>query len=247
MNGAVFMKYRNKIIALCCVALMIVIGGEAFMQSNNLSFIQSDKQWNSPKQHSQERKHKVGDVVRDYFSGTTALKLLVRKRFDGDVINNIDKIRFDAPVTAEFEIDPHLQYFQPYPVGAGKPYKGFTLTEVFPESKVIYTFGNKHRRSERITKFNSVKYNVFEGDYPNQDVLAIVTHVRPEMCFEPKGGWKAQPVNILPWPQRMENEEDIIEIYGDCMMHPEGWLYYAHFVYVADYQDVLNSRKGNKK
>jgi|TARA_R110002124_G_scaffold22631_5_gene85033 hypothetical protein len=179
----------------------------------------------------------------EYFTGwsgaaTTSLKYIVKTKFNGIAIGNIEKLRFDLPSSSEYQTGIYLQYYHPKG-GRGKNFYdikgGFASKEVLPESKIYYTFGNRlAARKEGL--------GVKQEEIPNQDVFAIVTHVRPEMC---KSSLR-HDVNILPWPEKVEDPTNVItfELVAMCFQHPDGWYYYLYPAYTFSYLDVFQSRGG---
>lgn len=186
----------------------------------------------------------LGNLI-EYFSGwsaasTTSLGYIVKTKFNGIAVGNLEKLRFDLPSSPEYKINPHLQYYHPHG-GMGKIFYdikgGFAAKEVLPESNILYTFGN--RLSTRKTGLG-----IQEKEIPDQDVFAIVTHVRPEMCSSAT----QHDVNILPWPKKMEVPSEIItfEHVAMCFQHPAGWYYYVWPAYVFTYIDAYENKRSIK-
>lgn len=197
------------------------------------------------------------DTLRKYFGhigwgGKMSVRDFVQQKFGEQVLSNLHRIRFDAPDTPEFEIEPELQYF--HPKGGGKYgiksfYTSFhphiVAKEVLPESKMYFTFGNKRKLSEElkqnyieILKANLVHNpeNVMKitSDY---HVTAIVTHIQPDMCPEAE----IHDVSLLPWPQKPNSVEAVtFDQMEMCYKHPDGWFYFITTQFNANHKDVQN-------
>lgn len=195
------------------------------------------------------------DGLRIYFGhigygGHISVKTFVHHRFPMPVLVNLSRIRFDAPGTPEFEMEPELQYF--HPKGGGQygvktlydaslhPYK-----EVLPKSKMIFTFGNKFALTAELKEnyvenlkaqfVKNPEWILEVARYNN--VTVVVTHIRPEMCPHAE----VHDVSLLPWPRKPKASEVVdFEQMNICYEHPDGWFYFIASQFFASYEDVQN-------
>jgi hypothetical protein len=254
-----------KKISAIFVLLLCVVGVGMFLHSNGL-FLHEKGTQKSHVAHTvivHDRPYQSLDNLRKYFGiigwgGITPVKTFLEQKFGDQILNNLHRIRFDAPGTPEIEIEPDLQYF--HPKGGGRYgikyfytalYSHAVDKEVLPKSKFHYTFGNKIKWTEEwkksflrvLERYKITNVNAIAFAFDTQ-VTVVVTYVQPKMCPNAE----EHDVSLLPWPRRPQDNQVVeFEAIGKCYKHPEGWYYFitgAFFAtdpnYIKSYEKYLN-------
>tara|TARA_R110002124_G_scaffold85794_9_gene222314 strand:+ start:1130 stop:1855 length:726 start_codon:yes stop_codon:yes gene_type:complete len=184
------------------------------------------------------------------------VKDIIIREFNGDAVNNIQRVKFSKPDDADYNQDVHLQVYHPKGGGVGWIDKIRGLTT--ENSDIIFTLYNQAEFKSDSTRKILDAHGITEKKLPAGSLSVVVTHPTAEACQTILKRMRLnapiqQKPNLTPLPAKPTKDEvTILEIGSGCFQDMEGNFYYVRqllnyrYTILPEFEEyIMKSRIGS--